>query len=176
MISGHKQLYNFHLSWRHMRPGGSIIWLTTVTELWTHRSRCVTVLKWSVLDAVCAISLIHDLTVCQCSRRVPDLRLHVVSSPPGQRTGVHRELCGGFSENSWRREEERKFIKALTTLLVDEVFRLTHTAPCPSTPGPNTLTLEVSTAGSTITLAGKPGTVLPPYLSSRVYMPEVSGT
>ena len=50
-----------------------------------------------------------------------------------------------------------------------------RTAPCPSTPGPNTLTLEVSTAGSTITLAGKPGTALPPYFSSRVYMPEVRG-
>lgn len=51
-----------------------------------------------------------------------------------------------------------------------------HTAPCSSTPGPNTLTLEVSTAGSTVTLAGKPGTGLPPYFSSRVYMPDVRGT
>lgn len=34
--------------------------------------------------------------------------------------------------------------------------------PFPASPGPNTLTLEVSTAGSTTTLAGKPGTGWPP--------------
>lgn len=66
---------------------------------------CVTVLEWSVLHIVGPVGVVLDQTVCQSSRRVPDLRLHVVSSSPVQRTGIHREVCGGFSENSWRREE-----------------------------------------------------------------------
>ena len=65
----------------------------------------VTVLEGGVLDAVGPVGLVGDLAVCQRSGRVPDLRLHMVSSSPGQRTGVHREGCGGFSENSWRKEK-----------------------------------------------------------------------
>ena len=68
-------------------------------------SGCVTVLEGSVLDAVGSISVVSNQTVRQLSGRVLNLRLYVVSSAPAQRTGVHGERCGGFSENTWRREE-----------------------------------------------------------------------
>lgn len=61
-----------------------------------------TVLVGRVLHAVGSICFIGDQAVCQRSGRVLDLGLHVVSALPGQRTSVHCELCGGFSENSWR--------------------------------------------------------------------------
>lgn len=62
---------------------------------------CVTIFKRSVLDTVGAIGFVCNHTVCQSSRRVLDRRLYVVATPPGQRTSIHCELCGGFSENSW---------------------------------------------------------------------------
>lgn len=73
-------------------------------------SRCVTVLERSVLDAVGPVGVVGNQTVRQRSGRVPDLRLHVVSSSPGQGTSVHCKLCGGFSENSCRREEGGTYV------------------------------------------------------------------
>lgn len=72
---------------------------------------CVTIFKRSVLDTVGAISLVCNHTVCQSSRRVLDRRLYVVSTSPGQRTSIHRELCGGFSENSWREGKRKAYFK-----------------------------------------------------------------
>lgn len=63
---------------------------------------CVTIFKRSVLNTVGAIGLVCNTTVCQSSRRVLDHHLYVVATSPGQRTSIHCELCGGFSENSWR--------------------------------------------------------------------------
>lgn len=73
-------------------------------------SRHVTVLEGSVLDAVGPVGIVRNQTVCQHSGRVLDLRLHVVSSSSAQRTSVHCKLCGGFSENSCRREEGGTYV------------------------------------------------------------------
>lgn len=136
----------------------------------------VTVLVGGVLDAVGPVCVVDDLAVRQSSGWVPDLGLHVVSSPPAQSTGVHREVRGGFSENGLKKKNKHRLDDLFNQLRGSNVTRMDRPAPSPSTPGPNTLILEVSTAGSTTTLAGNPGTALPPYFSIRVYMPEVRGT
>lgn len=88
------------------------------------RCKCVvTVLKRSVLNDVGPIGLVSNQTICQRSGRVPDLCLHVVSSSLGQRTSIHRKLCGGFSKNTWWRKEGKRYLQIVAkdcayTLLV----------------------------------------------------------
>lgn len=87
---------------------------------------CVTIFKRSVLDTVGAIGLVCNHTVCQSSRRVLDRRLYVVATPPGQRTSIHCELCGGFSENSWREGNRGRRVLSRTLTGHKRFFELTQ--------------------------------------------------
>lgn len=79
---------------------------------------CVTIFKRSVLDTVGAIGLVCNHTVHQSSGRILDRRLYVVSTSPGQRTSIHCELCGGFSENSWREGNGGRRVLSRTLLSI----------------------------------------------------------